>query len=315
VSVSDHLPTSPGNAYRREDEVNVVRRESHSDEASVGAQVAALARRYSRRANAYDRLWSPVIKPFGERLIAALPLASASEVLDVGTGTGTLLPVIARAAPRATVLGIDNAEGMLELARRKHSGPLQLMSAEHLDLPDDRFDVAILAFVLFHVPDPKCALAEVHRVLKSGGSVGTVTWGVERFPAVNAVWDEELTRAGAGTFLLSDVDSLAECDTESKMTQLLRGAGFASIRTWTSHLTHRWDPDAHLEYHLHSGSQTRLESLDVSARETCLQRVRRRLVNARRDDYMYEGDVITATAVKPAHAEAREREIVDARPA
>jgi len=88
-------------------------------ELTAEEQTAILAERYSQRAEAYDKFWSPVIRPAGERLVSQLPLGSASSIIDVGTGTGALLPAIARAALSATILGVDRSEGMLRLARKK----------------------------------------------------------------------------------------------------------------------------------------------------------------------------------------------------
>ncbi len=58
-------------------------------ELAADEQMAILADRYSQRAEAYDGLWSPIIRPVGERLIARLPLsARTSHVIDIGTGAG-----------------------------------------------------------------------------------------------------------------------------------------------------------------------------------------------------------------------------------
>src|SRR5438094_10287643 len=102
---------------------------------TAGQQTAMLADRYSQRAQAYDGLWSPVIQPVGERLIARLPLsAKTSHVIDIGTGAGALLPAIQRAAPSAVTVGIDRSRGMLRLANDRHSGPLALMDVQRLAL-------------------------------------------------------------------------------------------------------------------------------------------------------------------------------------
>ena len=47
-----------------------------------------LSTRYSQFANEYARLWSPVIRPMGQRLVQVMPLAEAASVLDIGTGVG-----------------------------------------------------------------------------------------------------------------------------------------------------------------------------------------------------------------------------------
>jgi SAM-dependent methyltransferase len=101
-------------------------------------QTAILAERYSQRAEAYDRFWSPVIRPAGERLIGQLPIQAASSIIDVGTGAGALLPAIRRAAPSATILGVDRSDGMLRLAREKHPGWLAVLP-EGFITKDPRF--------------------------------------------------------------------------------------------------------------------------------------------------------------------------------
>ena len=270
-----------------------------TSEPRVDEQISELARRYSLRAAAYDDLWSPAIQPLGERLLERLPLAGAEHVIDVGTGAGALLPAIQRAAPRAAILGIDRSEGMLQLARGRHDGPLALMDAQSLDLPSDRFDIAIVAFVLFHLPDPQRCLEEVFRVLRPQGRVGTATWGVERFAAANVIWDEELTAAAAAAFQLPATDNRACCNSEAKMTRLLERAGFIEIRTWTESLDHRWRPEDHFEYQVRSTSRLRLESLDAGRRDECLRRVRMRLATAGEEMYVFTGEVVMATAAKP----------------
>jgi SAM-dependent methyltransferase len=220
-------------------------------------------------------------------------------VIDVGTGAGALLPAIRRAAPRAAILGIDRSEGMLNLARERHKGLLALMDAQSLDLPRDRFDVAVVAFVLFHLPDPQRCLEEVFRVLRPGGTVGTATWGAERYPAVNAIWDEALKAAGAATFPLPATDNRGCCDTQDKITLLLQRAGFSDIRSWTESLEHRWRPEDHFDYQVRSTSRLRLESLDAGDRDACLARLRARLAAVDQHEYVFKGDVVMATAVKP----------------
>src|SRR5437016_236068 len=76
---------------------------------------------YSRLAQAYARLWSPVIRPMALPLLRALPLNDARHILDVGTGVGALIPDIRAASPKADIVGVDQAEGMLRLAHENGS--------------------------------------------------------------------------------------------------------------------------------------------------------------------------------------------------
>jgi trans-aconitate methyltransferase len=125
-----------------------------------------LAGLYSASAREYGDLWAPVLQPTSEHLISAMPLAGASTVLDLGSGTGALLPALHAAAPKARVIGVDRATGMLAEARaRGSSTPLAAMDLVQLGIRESVADAAVLAFVLFLIPDPAAALAEVRRVL------------------------------------------------------------------------------------------------------------------------------------------------------
>ena len=268
-------------------------------------QTAILADRYSQRAEAYDELWSPVIRPLGERLIEHLHLNVARNIIDVGTGAGALLAVLQLAAPKAEILGVDRSPGMLRLARDRHAGPLALMDVQRLALRDNRFDAAIVAFVLFHLPHPERCLKEVNRVLKPGGAVGTVTWGAEKFTPANAIWDEELETAGARVLELPAADNRACCNSPDKVTALLEQTGFVSTRVWSESLEYHWRPEDHFEYQTRSSSRLLLQSLGAGDREACLRRVRDRLSGLREDQYMYQGEVVMATARKEADAGGR----------
>ena len=261
-------------------------------------QSAILAERYSARAEAYDALWSPVIRPAGERLLGHLPLSMAKNIVDVGTGSGALLPLIQKASPTATVLGVDNSEGMLRLATDKHRGPLALMDVQNLELEDNQFDVAVVAYVLFHLPRPDRCLAEVNRVLRLRGVVGTVTWGAEHIPPAEASWDEELEASGARVPGLPAADNRGCCDSPEKVASLLTQAGFGSTRTWIEPIHYQWRPEDFFEYQVHGASLLRLLSLQPDERDGCVRRVRERLSGLGEDQFVFRGELVLATGVK-----------------
>src|SRR5437879_4495691 len=115
-----------------------------------------LTAHYDADAIAYAALWAPVLLPLSRKLLDRLPMATAGHVIDIGTGAGTLLPELAGAAPNAFVVGVDRSLGMLRIGRTAGRA-LALVDALRLPMRPASFDVAVMAFVLFHLPDPALA--------------------------------------------------------------------------------------------------------------------------------------------------------------
>jgi ubiquinone/menaquinone biosynthesis C-methylase UbiE len=114
-----------------------------------------------------------------QALMAMLPQAQdgagLGDVLDLGTGTGRLLELVAPCA--AHCLGIDANPAMLALARNRLSrtelGHCRVRQADayRLPLPAARFDVVLAQMLLHHAEDPAAILAEARRVLRPGGTL------------------------------------------------------------------------------------------------------------------------------------------------
>jgi SAM-dependent methyltransferase len=110
-----------------------------------------------------DPEYTEQILPLAER-----DLAGARVVVDVGTGEGQVARVAA--GQGATVVGLDPSEAQLSLARRRGGGPAYARGvAAALPLRSGSADAVVACLVFEHIHDMDEAMAEIGRVLRSGG--------------------------------------------------------------------------------------------------------------------------------------------------
>ena len=255
-----------------------------------------LAADYSQRAAAYARHWGPLIHPMADPLLSEMPLKEARDILDVGTGTGALWPLIQAAAPAARLWGVDAAEGMLRAGHEALRGRVAAMDAQWLGIRPMRFDAALMLFVLFHVSDPDIALRQVFDVLRAGGLLGLVVWGEDPGLPGREIWSEELDRVGAAPDPRDpSVMRHSWMDTPGKLTDLIERNRFATERAWSRRFSHSWQVDDLLTTQTQCGLPSRrLESLDADARVECVDRVRARLQLLTPAELQYRVEVIYA---------------------
>lgn len=128
-------------------------------------------------ARLYDALLGPLSEPFFAgiaRDVAALNPSGAA--LDLGCGPGRLVMRIARSVPDLTVVGLDIAPDMIELARKRAADAgitdgvrFEMGDAAAMPFPDQQFDLVVSTFSQHHWAEPERVLAEIHRVLKPEG--------------------------------------------------------------------------------------------------------------------------------------------------
>jgi SAM-dependent methyltransferase len=252
---------------------------------------------YDRGVDAYDELWSPVILPPAEKIVRALALPRRARVLDVGAGTGALLPAIRAAVPDATVVALDASNEMLRAARIRRGAAAVRADALGLPVAGESVDGVLLAYVLFHLPLPVQGIAEAARVLCRGGRLGTVTWARSRESRADAAWTEAFRDANVPVLPLRQVNThLDSCD---GVAGLLAAAGLRVECSWLESLRHRWDPPSFWQHAIGSGgNRTRLGLLEEGAQREVLADAHRRLAALTPDDYEWEGEVVCAVATK-----------------
>jgi len=136
-------------------------------------------------------------------LVRAVAPGPGQRILDVATGTGLVARALVAAAPTCTVVALDQSPQMLERARQIAAGkPDQARrisfveaSAERLPFEDGQFDGLTFTYLLRYVDDPAATMAELARVLKPGGRVASLEFGVPGAAWARAAW-RAYTRAG-----------------------------------------------------------------------------------------------------------------------
>lgn len=129
------------------------------------------AKFFNSVAEDWERLKQDLLKGADLEKILEKIVPTCGAVVDLGCGTGDLLPLLCRKAK--TVIGVDNAPGMLAEARKRHrldenQVSLRVGDLVHLPLRDEEVDCAVMTMVLHHVSEPEKVISEIAKVLKKG---------------------------------------------------------------------------------------------------------------------------------------------------
>jgi demethylmenaquinone methyltransferase / 2-methoxy-6-polyprenyl-1,4-benzoquinol methylase len=127
--------------------------------------------------------------------VAAISARPDDRVLDVATGTGMVAAALVRAGG-CRVTALDQSADMLgglrarlaaDPALAERIAPVQ-GEAERLPFADGSFDALTFTYLLRYVDDPAATLRELARVVKPGGTVATLEFGVPGRPLLRALW-------------------------------------------------------------------------------------------------------------------------------
>lgn len=121
-------------------------------------------------------IWSRIA---GAVFLDWLALPPGLRCVDIGCGNGVFTELLIERCNPAEVHGIDPSEGQLAFARARpaaRNAQFRQGDAMALPYPDKTFDAATMALVIFFVPQPERGVAEMVRVLKSGGIAASYAW-------------------------------------------------------------------------------------------------------------------------------------------
>jgi demethylmenaquinone methyltransferase/2-methoxy-6-polyprenyl-1,4-benzoquinol methylase len=206
---------------------------------------APLGPTYDRYANLLSFGQDPRWRAF---LVSRIP-PEAERVLDVASGTAAVAIELARAVPARTVLGVDQSPEMLAAGRARVEsegldGRIELCEsrAESLPFADGAFDALTFTYLLRYVDDVPATLRELARVVKPGGTVAMLEFGLPRgvwrpawelyvrvgLPASGAIVSPGW--GGVGRFLGPSIRDFWKRWPEPKLLDAWREAGIADVQ-------------------------------------------------------------------------------------
>jgi demethylmenaquinone methyltransferase/2-methoxy-6-polyprenyl-1,4-benzoquinol methylase len=183
-------------------------------------------------------------------MVGAVQAGRDDRVLDVATGTGLVARELVRRYG-CSVVGVDQSTEMLAGARRRLAREPALArrielvqgEAERLPFANRQFDHLTFTYLIRYVDDPGATLAELARVVRPGGRIASLEFGLPDPPLWRTLW-RLYTRAGlpvagrlfgrgwyeVGRFLGPSIEELYERLPLERQAELWREAGISLVR-------------------------------------------------------------------------------------
>jgi SAM-dependent methyltransferase len=146
----------------------------------------------------------------GTAFLDWLSPAAGLRWVDVGCGNGAFTQLLVERCAARDVQGIDPSDEQLAFARaRLANAPAQFRRGDAMALPyaDATFDAAVMALVIFFVPEPATGIAEMVRVIRPGGGVCAYAWDILGGGFPYFALQDEMAKAGQPPLWPPSVDA------------------------------------------------------------------------------------------------------------
>ena len=178
-----------------------------------------------------------------ERLVDSVRATPDDVVLDVATGTGLVARAVSQRY-RCHVVGLDRSADMLGAAAARDGHiPLVRARAESLPFPDESFDHLTFTYLLRYVDDPAATMRELARVVRPGGRIVALDFGVPTNPILRTLWRAYTSIglpligrvisqqwAGVGAFLRGSIERFNAAYSQHDVESYWRAAGLGDVR-------------------------------------------------------------------------------------
>ena len=177
---------------------------------------------FDKTASTWDeRFITPSLSSFLENLVPQFGLNAGQSVLDVGTGTGVLIPYLVKAVgPSGSVTAIDYSEKMVQTCKRKHSHiknvNIKVGNIVEDTIQPQTFDAVVCFGVFPHLNHKQKALQNINSLLNPAG----------KLVIAHALSSEELK---VHHKKVSNNLAHAVLPEKAEMTRLMEQTGFAGI--------------------------------------------------------------------------------------
>lgn len=195
---------------------------------------------WGQKAAGYDAFLGKLTSRVVDALLDAAGVGASAgvRVLDLATGPG--YAASAAAERGADVVGVDVAEAMVELARRRAPEvEFRVGHAEALPFGDRSFDAVVGNFAVMHFGRPDRAVGECVRVLKPGGRLALTAWGEPKSARMVGVFLDAIAEVGATPPSATPAGpSFFQYSDDERFAALLQDSGLRDVEVRTIGFNH-----------------------------------------------------------------------------